>query len=82
MPAGTTSSVHRSRSLQGKRVLITRPRGQTEDFATLLEMLGATPVILPTIQIQGPEDWGEVDRSLGRLDEYNWLFFTSGNAVE
>ena len=37
---------------------------------------------MPAIQIEPIEDWSEVDVTLQRLDEFNWLVFTSVNGVD
>jgi uroporphyrinogen III methyltransferase/synthase len=70
-----------SRPLFGKRVLVTRPRGQAGSMARRLEELGALPVLLPAIEVREPADWGPVDRALASLTAYRWLVFTSGNGV-
>jgi uroporphyrinogen III methyltransferase/synthase len=35
----------------------------------------------PVIRIAPPESWEELDAALGRLEEYQWLIFTSANGV-
>jgi uroporphyrinogen III methyltransferase/synthase len=37
---------------------------------------------LPTIELRDPESFEPLDRALGRLDQYDWLIFTSANGVE
>jgi len=67
--------------LAGKRVLITRPREQADDFARRLEALGAVPVALPAIRLASPADWGPLDAAAARLSAYDWVVFTSANGV-
>ena len=69
-------------ALSGKRILITRPRHQANTFAEALQVQGAQPVYLPTIQISPVEDTTCLDRALAHLDKYDWLVLTSANAVE
>lgn len=69
------------RPLFGRRVLVTRPKQQAEEMVRRLELLGAVPAVLPTIQIREPDDWTAVDAALGRLSEFDWLIFTSANGV-
>jgi uroporphyrinogen-III synthase len=69
-------------SLAGKRILITRTRHQASDLATQLEALGATPILIPTIEIIPPETYAPLDAALAELETYDWLLFTSANAVE
>jgi len=68
--------------LSGKRVLITRPAHQSEKLADLLTNLGAKPVLFPTTKIVPDHDQQTHLRvALENLDQYNWLIFTSQNAV-
>lgn len=69
------------RPLFGKRVLVTRPKSQAGDLARALERLGASVVVLPTVEIREPADWADVDRALAKLASYQWLVFTSVNGV-
>ncbi|MBL7162504.1 MAG: hydroxymethylbilane synthase [Anaerolineales bacterium] len=64
------------------RVLITRPREQASEFAEELQNLGAQVVFLPTIEIKPIADTAPLDEALSRLDCYDWLILTSGNAVD
>jgi uroporphyrinogen III methyltransferase/synthase len=69
------------KSLSGKRILITRAREQSGDFATQLEKLGAEVIEFPTIEIVPPLHWGDVDRAMDQLKAYDWIIFTSANGV-
>ena len=63
------------RPLFGRRVVVTRAREQASELAERLVALGAEVVELPTIEVVGePVD---VDPSA-----YDWVAFTSSNAVE
>ena len=68
--------------LEGKSVLVTRARGQNEELREMLERLGAQVVEVPTIEIRPPETWDGVDQAITRLSDYDWLIFTSVNAVD
>jgi uroporphyrinogen III methyltransferase/synthase len=68
--------------LRGKLIVVTRPRHQAGSLTAKLRELGAEVVEAPAIQIEPPEDWQPVDAALGRLDDYDWVVFTSVNAVE
>ncbi len=67
--------------LSGKKILVTRAREQSAEFSTLLRGLGAEVVEFPTIQIVPPRDWGPLDRAIRRIEQYDWLIFTSANGV-
>jgi uroporphyrinogen-III synthase len=68
--------------LTNKRIFITRTRHQASDIATQLEALGATPILIPTIEIVPPNSFAALDAALTCLSTYDWLVFTSANAVE
>lgn len=68
--------------LTDKRILITRDARQAEPFAAAIASYGGTEICFPTIAISEPESWGEVDKRINRLSEYDWLIFTSANSVE
>ena len=67
--------------LSGKRILITRARGQAKELSQLLEDYGAKVIIFPTIEIVPPEDPRPLDKAIERLDIYEWVIFTSVNGV-
>ncbi len=69
------------KTLAGRRILITRAREQSGDFATLLKKLGAVVVEFPTIEIVPPPSWKELDQAIARLGTYDWIIFTSANGV-
>ena len=64
------------------RVLVTRPRPKASEFAAALQTIGAEAVCLPCIEIEPIADTTLLDRALSLLDRYDWLVFTSVNAVE
>ncbi len=68
--------------LDAKRVLITRPRDQADEFANLLREQGAIPILLPVIEIQSLADSSQLDRALRNLELYDWLILTSVNGVQ
>lgn len=67
--------------LAGRSVVVTRRRGQIRGLADPLEALGAEVVAFPVIDIVPPEDWGPVDNAISQIEEYDWVVFTSANAV-
>jgi uroporphyrinogen III methyltransferase / synthase len=68
--------------LHGKTILITRASSQSEKLRRGLEQAGARVLECPAIEILPVEDWTEVDRVVSNLDSYDWVIFTSANAVE
>jgi uroporphyrinogen III methyltransferase/synthase len=67
--------------LNGKRILITRAREQSGEFATRLKKLGAEAIEFPTIEIVQPLRWKELDQAIDQLKSYDWIIFTSANGV-
>ena len=65
-----------------KRILITRPRAQADDFAEKLRIAGFDSIFFPVIEIQPIENNPALERALSKLECYDWLVFTSVNAVE
>jgi uroporphyrinogen-III synthase len=69
-------------SLHARRILITRTRHQASELASQLEALGASTILIPTIEIVPPASFAALDSALTCLCTYDWLLFTSANAVE
>lgn len=69
-------------SLTGKRILITRTRSQASELAAALTALGAEPVLIPTIQLAPPTSYDALDTAIAAIETFDWLLFTSANAVE
>jgi uroporphyrinogen III methyltransferase/synthase len=67
--------------LFGRGVVITRPEAQAEELSELLRRDGARVIPFPVIRIAPPETWEPLDRALDRLEDYQWIIFTSANGV-
>jgi uroporphyrinogen-III synthase len=50
-------------------------------LARRLEELGAEVLLLPMLRFTEPPDTSELDQAIGVLDQFDWLLFTSANAV-
>lgn len=61
-------------------MLVTRPRHQAEVFSDQLRQAGAIPIEFPVIEIV-PSTSAELDIALNQIETYDWLVFTSVNAV-
>ena len=68
--------------LLGKRVLVTRAAHQAGKLSEALAALGAEPVAVPVLEMLPPDSYEPLDEALRRLDSFDWLILTSGNAVE
>ena len=71
-----------ARPLFGRRVLVTRPREQAAELVDRLSALGADPVEAPMIRIVPPDDLTPLRRAAAEPDAFDWIVFTSANAVE
>ena len=67
--------------LRGKRIVITRAAQQSETLATQLSALGAIPVVVPLVAFAEPEDFASLDQAITFAERFDWLIFTSGQAV-
>lgn len=67
--------------LAGRRIVVTRPREQSEPLAGALERLGAAVAIVPLVDIAPVEDTAELEAAGAALSSYDWVVFTSANGV-
>ena len=65
-----------------RRVLVTRSERQSSELATKLVELGLEPVVVPAIEVAPPSSFEALDDALARLESFQWVIFTSANAVE
>ncbi len=71
-----------TKPLFGKRILITRAPQQAGSLTSLLRDDGAQPVLAPTIRLAPAPDPAAVRDAVSRMSDYDWVIFTSANAVE
>jgi uroporphyrinogen III methyltransferase/synthase len=71
-----------SRPLAGLSVVVTRPRAQAEELVAGLTEAGADVVALPVIAIADPAELGVLETAAGRAGDYDWIVFSSANAVD
>jgi uroporphyrinogen III methyltransferase/synthase len=69
------------KSLAGMTILVTRAGPQAQPLTRQLELAGAQVVVLPTIEIQPPEDFIAFDAAVAKIATYDWVIFTSVNSV-
>ena len=71
-----------SKPLAGRTVVITRAASQASEFVQALENYGGKVLSCPTIEIKELESYERLDEAIDHLYGYDWLIFTSTNAVE
>ncbi|MFC6647055.1 uroporphyrinogen-III synthase [Granulicella cerasi] len=64
------------------RILVTRALHQASALEAELRALGAEPVVIPSIEIVAPESFAALDNAFMAISMFDWLLFTSANAVE
>lgn len=71
------------RPLFGRRIWVTRPRGQAAAFSSRLAERGADVVECPVIEIRpNPEAIDACYEAVEQLEQYDWVLFTSANGVD
>jgi uroporphyrinogen-III synthase len=71
-----------SDSLAGKRIVLTRAAEQSREWIAALKSRGAEVLLLPTVAFAPPENFAAVDAGIGELSSFDWILFTSRNAVK
>ncbi len=61
--------------------MVTRAREQSQELLERLESAGAQAISLPLVRFLDPQDTADLDRCIRSLREFDWLIFTSANAV-
>lgn len=68
--------------LKGRRIIVTRPAGQSASLAGEILKRGGEPVLFPVIAIEPPESWSRCDSALNKFSTYDAIAVTSTNAVD
>jgi len=61
--------------------VVTRAPEQSKELRERLEESGAEVILLPLVRFLEPEDTVELDGAIRSLKRFDWLIFTSANAV-
>lgn len=70
-----------SSALSGRTILVTRAYRPDDELVRCLEAYGAQVIYCPTIEIAPPLSYQPLDKALEELASYQWVIFTSQNAV-
>ncbi len=71
-----------ARPLFGRRILVTRPRDQAAELVQRLELMGAEAIEAPMIRIVPPDDFAALDDACAGAGTFDWIVFSSANAVD
>lgn len=72
----------RERPLNGRKVAILRSGGKSQRVVRWLEAWGAETLVCPVSRLIDPPSWAACDRAISRVERFDWIVFTSGEAVE
>ncbi|MEA1961054.1 MAG: uroporphyrinogen-III C-methyltransferase [Bacillota bacterium] len=70
------------RPLWGKTIVVTRARAQASGLKKKLKDLGGEVIEFPSIEIQKENDLQPLYDAFDCISDFQWLIFTSANAVE
>lgn len=70
------------RPLSGRRIVVTRSREQAGELIDMLEARGAEAIGAPAIRMAPPEDPAPLDAACAAVSGFDWVVFTSANAVQ
>src|SRR3712207_1439233 len=68
--------------LFGKNIVVTRSRVQSSNLVERIIDLGGNPIEIPAIKIEEIVNNVELDNGIKNINEFNYLIFTSRNAVK
>jgi uroporphyrinogen-III synthase len=69
-------------ALEGKRIVVTRPRERAGRLYEELIERGAHAILMPTIEVVPMGDYARLDEAIGALKRYDWLVLTSTYGVQ
>jgi len=69
-------------ALRGRTILTTRAAGVAGELTQRLTELGARVIECPTVELEPTENCTAIDQAIHRMQSYQWLMFTSANAVD
>ncbi len=68
--------------LWGTRIVVTRARAQASGLLESIRQEGGEAIEFPSIDISPREDLSALHEAFARLQEYQWMIFTSTNGVD
>jgi uroporphyrinogen III methyltransferase/synthase len=71
-----------SKPLWGKRIVVTRSRAQASQLVDKILDLGGEAIEFPSIEIKKETNLKSLHNALANVNRYDWLVFTSVNAVD
>ena len=81
LPPGSRPDTE-SGPLDGLRVVVTRARHQAASTLEAFRAAGARVELLPLLEVIRPPNPSPLEQALDHVESYDWIVFTSTNAVE
>jgi len=69
-------------SISNKTIVVTRDSSQAKPFIKQLKNLDAKVIQFPVIKISAADDYDHILAVVSELDKFDWIIFTSTNAVK
>lgn len=67
--------------LYNRKIVVTRDKNQAMKLVDALKTYGAECLLFPTIKISATDDWTNCDKALQKINNYQWIVFTSANGI-
>lgn len=68
--------------LRNKKIIVTRSTEQASNLTEALKCLGANVIQIPVIKISPPKSYKQLDSAIRNIETFEWVIFTSANAVK
>ena len=68
-------------ALAGRRIVVTRPAGQSAQLAALIRAAGGEPLLFPALEILDASDLQPALELIERLDQFDLAIFIEGYSL-
>lgn len=72
---------NKNKPLLDSRVLVTRPKLQSQQLSELIEQAGGQAILFPVLEIVALNNTHLINQQLSKTEAWDWIIFTSANAV-
>ena len=79
---GKTRWAQARKPLSGMTVAVTRPAEQADGLREAVEQVGGTLQAIPPLAFESAGDPARQSECVDHVDDYDWIVFTSANAVD
>ncbi|NMP23853.1 uroporphyrinogen-III synthase [Sulfobacillus harzensis] len=82
MLANARIAWRQKKPLAGRKLAVLRSGAKSRRMVRWLEEWGAEVILCPVSRLVDPPSWESCDRVIERVERFDWVIFTSGEAVE